>query len=399
VWGGLLALTGCGSHPTPAPPSPQPNDPCRVATESVGQLDTFRVALAEAVDLEHAPIPTNDSERLLFRQLYRNLVRVDCAGEVHPELAEAWKFDSGGRIWTFTLKDTTIASDGARLLAAHVLAAWRPRPTVLRDLGIDSVIATGPRTLAVAVREREVSQPRLFAEPELAIVSVATVSPGSNESFLERTASGLTVLDFVTVNGDPRDALDSGIDLLITRDIELAEYAARIRDLQTFPLPWSRTYALVEPEGSEALLTSLDSLRGPLARDAVKADARPAQPITCDRPVSQTTGGAVSQRIVYPAQDPVARGLAERIVALNGTKPELRAQGLDQASFTPALRSGTERGYIVPLARATDGSCPTEIAFPPGFSVQSLIETRARAIVRRGSPELTVDWDGTPRLR
>jgi hypothetical protein len=30
--------------------------------------------------------------------------------------------------------------------------------------------------------------------------------------------------------------------------------------------------------------------------------------------------------------------------------------------------------------------------------VEPLIDTRATAIVRRGSPGLRVDWDGTPRV-
>jgi hypothetical protein len=106
----------------------------------------------------------------------------------------------------------------------------------------------------------------------------------------------------------------------------------------------------------------------------------------------------MSQRIVYPDQDPVARGLAERIVALSATVPELRAQGLDEPSFTAALRSGRERGYIMALA-IDPGFCSIGAFLPSGAAVEPLIETRARAIVRRGSPELTVDWDGTPRLR
>jgi hypothetical protein len=37
-------------------------------------------------------------------------------------------------------------------------------------------------------------------------------------------------------------------------------------------------------------------------------------------------------------------------------------------------------------------------AFPVGARIQPLIDTRAYAIVRKGSPPLTVEWDGTVRV-
>jgi hypothetical protein len=349
--------------------------------------------LPEPVDLEHAPVPTNDSERLLFRQLYRNLVRVDCAGEVHPELARAWTFDSAGRIWTFTLRDTS--PSGERLSASQVLAAWRSRPTTLRALGIDSVIATGDRALAIAVRQYD-SGPEVFADPALAVVSRA-VSPGANGNFLEPTPFGPAVLDFVTITGDIRDAIDSGIDLVVTRDVDLAEYALRNRNLQIIPLPWSRTYVLIQPAGSPSLLSDSDSLRLALARDAVKAEARPAEPRPCGDAAEQVARSALSHRILYADYDQVARGLAERLVALNPGQPDLRAQGLNEALLAAAVHSGADAGYIVALSPAPAGPC-SNLPLPPSARVQGLIQTRARAIVRQGSPELTVDWDGTPRL-
>src|SRR5439155_19885395 len=49
------------------------------------------IALGDRVDPANAPHPTNDSERLLFRQLYETLVRVDCEGRVRPGLAASWR--------------------------------------------------------------------------------------------------------------------------------------------------------------------------------------------------------------------------------------------------------------------------------------------------------------------
>src|SRR5262245_23722594 len=57
------------------------------------------VALGEQVNPANAPHPSNPSERLLFRQLYEALVRVDCDGVVRPGLAASWQTDASGRTW------------------------------------------------------------------------------------------------------------------------------------------------------------------------------------------------------------------------------------------------------------------------------------------------------------
>jgi hypothetical protein len=396
----LLALAACAPRSTSSPTSPQSTNLCLLTADSAGRLDTFRIALTDSVDPAHAPVPTNDSERLLFRQLYRNLVRIDCQGKVRPDLAEAWSFDSAARSWTFTLRDVTISPDGSRLLATHVLTSWRSHPRLLAALGIDSAVAVNARTLVVGVRPGG-SEPKLFAQPALSVTLSPALSLASNGQFVRPSAAGPTVVDFLTVHGDLRDALDSGVDLLVTRDADLAEYASRKPDLQTFPLPWSRTYVLVQPPGGDSLqgFESADSLRASLARDAVRADARPAQtiPSSCSSVAAPERLDHLS-RVAYQAKDVVARGLAERIVALNGDDPELRVEALPDSAFAASLRAGRERAYILALPISLEDICSTGLPFPEQALVHPLIDTRARAIVRRGSPELTVEWDGTLRL-
>ena len=357
--------------------------------------------MPDSVDLSHAPVPTNDSERLLFRQLYHNLVRIDCQGQLHPELAEAWSFDPARRSWTFTLGDTPVSPDGSRLLAAQVLASWRSRPRLLGAMGIDSVIAASDRTLIVGVRDGA-TEPTLFGQPALSVALNPGLSLPSSGQF-RSSSGGPTVLDFLTLHGDVRDALDSGVDLLVTRDLDLAHYAAKHRELQTFPLPWSETYALVQPSNADTLrgFAEADSVRQSLA-EAVRADARPASsewaPPRCRGVASTPSSGPPAARVVHRAGDAAARGLAERIVALNGADPGLRVEALSDSAFAASLRAGAARGYIVALSLYPDNSCTGGVALPPGASIRPLIDTRARAIVRRGSPPLTVDWDGTPRL-
>src|SRR5688572_1706478 len=82
------------------------------------------VGLTDAVDPSHAPIPNNDSERLLFRQVYDTLVRIGCDRSVQPGLAVAWQLDSTGTAWNLTVRSDARFSDGTPVTAHHVIAGW-----------------------------------------------------------------------------------------------------------------------------------------------------------------------------------------------------------------------------------------------------------------------------------
>ena len=77
----------------------------------------------DPIDPRHAPRPTNDGERLLFRQLYETLVNVDCAGRVRPALAGSWRLDANERTWIVTLRDDSRFADGSPLTADDVRAS------------------------------------------------------------------------------------------------------------------------------------------------------------------------------------------------------------------------------------------------------------------------------------
>jgi hypothetical protein len=349
------------------------------------------VALADSVDLAHAPIPTNDSEQLLFRQHSETLVRLDCHGDVRPGLAAEWTGDSTGRRWTFTLRQSAQPSDRAPLTAAGVVSNWRGRRGAVNAVGIDSAVALDDGRLSVTLRATPDSAPRLFADPALSVSLDAM--------------AGSPMVDFqVAPDGDPRDALDRGADLVVTRDPAVVDYVANRAEFTTFPLPWSRTYVLLEPAGSFPIwIPGVDSVRRSLARDVAQADARAAEPSVWRRQcphtdLSYVVPPPISPRIVYPRDDKVARGLAERIVALTRDTVPLTSAGLDPAAFAAAVRDQHDRGYVLGLPRQVPAPCHELAALPGGAGIQPLIDTRAHAIVRRGGPPLTVEWDGTVRV-
>ena len=163
---------------------------------------------------------------------------------------------------------------------------------------------------------------------------------------------------------------------------------------------------MLQPAAALAIgMLDVDSVRRSLAQDVAQTEARGAQPPfwwrgQCPHLDRSAFVGpqSISPRIVYRRDDKVARGLAERIVALTRDPVQLRTAALEPAEFAAALRGQRDRGYVLDLPRQALAPCHELAALPDGISIQPLIDTRATAIVRRGAPALTVDWDGTVRL-
>ncbi len=247
----------------------------------------------------------------------------------------------------------------------------------------------------------------LFADPALAVARAPSGLPANTDLLVVQSDRPPPALIHFRIepNSDPRDALDRGADLVVSRDPALVDYVAGRPEFAAFALPWSRTYVLLQPATAAPLdLVGSMADRRSLARDAVNADARAAEPPfwwnepnTC--PASGHSGSTpASSRVVYLRGDDVARGLAERIVALTGAGTGLRAAAVEPADLTTLLRNGSERAYVMALPRQSLAPCRESAALPGGARIQPLIDTRAHAIVRKGAPPLTVDWDGTVRV-
>ena len=348
------------------------------------------MALLDPVDRDHALSPANDSELLFYRMTSDTPLRLDCQGQALPGLAKSWDKDSTGRVWTLTLNDEARRYDGSSMTAHDVAAAWNERKAVDGSMPLQSAVALDDRRISVTLRGPQDSVPRLLADPAFSLA----IEPTQPSGVKFEPQAGM----------DPRDALDRGADLVVTRDPALVDYMAGRPEFTTFPLPWSRTYVLVQPAEARAIDMGGDADRRSLARDAVSADARAAEPpfwwseaAACStRLASGPTPG--SSRVAYIRGDEVARGLAERIVALAGSGTPLKAAALEPADFAALLRTGSDRAYVVPLPRHTLVPCRGSAAWPDGARVQPLIDTRAHAIVRKGAPPLTVEWDGTVRV-
>jgi hypothetical protein len=416
-----------------APPGQRQTGPARNVVATVG--------LTDRVDPTHAPRPTNDSERLVFRQLYESLVRVDCMGGVVPGLAASWRLDADRRTWIVTLREDARFSDGTRVTASAVRASWaRDGDSALRaELTrlVESIAETDDRTLAIRLQSPRVDMPLSLAHPDLAITKATADSAwplgtrgliaAGRTSAISLTRGNTEALRFLVASGDPRDLLDRGVDVLLTRNRATLDYAATLSSFQSTPLAWGRTHVLLTPSRARAGLLLSDDQREVLAHDAVRGDARgargpfwwQAQPACTIAAAASPSRSLFTPRIVYDASDDVARDLAERFVGLvraagsPGAAPFLnvllpdrprrtyqRATGLTGEPLAQARQIGTDAGYIVALENHPIDPCRDlqlltgDVPWLDPETMVPLVDTRLHAIVRRATVGVTAEGDG-----
>ena len=404
----LALLAACARSRVGAPgpttaPGAAAGESCLLSTGSVsGRAPTITIGLTDPVDPRHAPVPRNDAERLVFRHLYETPVRVDCEGHVIPALVQSWVRDDDGRRWTLHLRDNAQFWDGA--------------PVISRDLvfgrgGTGYTLGAPETRIVTMMLARQTDDvPPVLGDAALAVAKAApdtswpigtgaywaTSATTTAQEIRAYSARGDTLVFRLAASGDARDLLDGGVDLLVTRDRALRDYAATLKDRTLTPLPWDRTYVYVTADAGG---TSFDGLE-----QAVRAEARRAEGGGWWRDLracgsaqgSAPVAPAGQRRILYVRGDPTARELAGRLAAL--TRATASARSRDDLSA--AVAAGTDLGYIVALPRATADPCRAarDLLPPWPATITALVDTRPTAIVRRGIARWTVDQDGTVHL-
>ena len=409
VWVPLMILSACARPRAGTPGAPAaPSDAAESCVLSTGDVSrrapAITIGLTDPVDPRHAPIPHNDAERIVFRHLYETPVRIDCEGHAVPELAHSWAREDGGRRWTFRLRD------GAQF--------WDGAPVTSRDLVFGrggagyTLGAPETRVVTMTLAKPADDMPLVLSDPGLAIVKPApdtswpigtgaywaTSATTTAQEIRAQNSRGDTLVFRVASTGDARDLLDAGVDLLVTRDRGLRDYAATLKDRAVVALPWDRTYVY---------LTAASGGAGPRfdgLEQAVRADARRPEGDSWWRdlracgfaPDTAQTAATGQRRILYARSDPTARELAGRLAAL--TRAVAAARSADDLSA--AVASGKDAGYVVALPRVTVDPCRVAQTLLPRWTatMTALVETRPTAIVRRGAARWALDHDGTIHL-
>jgi len=405
------------------------------------------VALGDRINPANAPSPANESERLLFRQVYETLFRLDCHGKLQSGLASSWKLDTSGHSWLVTLREDAEFTDNTPLEAGDVVSSWtiantgELRPEV-RSL-VEAVIAVDKRTLLITLKNHRMDEPTALAHTDLAIakripgqswpigtrgtrVAINGETSPSNESMVTLIQTNNSVSTrFVIASGrDSRDLLDEGVDLLVSRDTNTLNYAATLPQFISVPLAWNRTYVLLSPGRPRTLPPLSAEARETLAHDAVRGEARGAMgpfwwdsPTDC-LPAAQSHGPQTMGRVVFDAADSVARDLADRLVGLAsasgpGTTAILdallpdrsprtyqRAAGLPSDALKMSLRRGDEGSYVLAIDSRSLEPCRDlqALVYAAGWldpeTIVPLVNTRMKAILRRGRSGMIEEWDG-----
>lgn len=416
----VCVLAGCASA---AGRAPSHDEACRVGSPHNGSApERLVIAVDGEVDVAHAPRPRTAAERLVFAQLYETLVTLDCEGRLVPGLASAWRRTPDGSGWIFTLRRDARFSDGAALTARDVAASW-----AMSGGDIASLAVLGDRDLRVQTSSDALAQPLRFADPAYAVARPAPSGGwplGTGGYVVDRDGGPHTLrllpvepaadplLEVTDLRGaDPRNALDTGIDVLPSNSPRALDYAAVHPSYRVVPLPWDVTYALVVPERGGTSMGSPQSLeegvaegvRVELARDAVRVTARASSSpsVSCAGPRPASVPRERSIR--YSATDATARALAERLVSLAAAaRSDVRGASIMTAlaGMTPrgaapleerALRRGDDLAHVASMPLRTADTCANVAVAARVFP---LIDTRSSVILRSGVV-LTVDGNGT----
>ncbi len=370
----ILALAACGKKGkvTPKvkePPGEKPRSSCELFSGTMTPADTIRVVLTDRISSEHAPLPRNTGEEILFDHLYGTLTTLDCEGRLLPALAESWSYDARDRSWRFVVSEKAVFWYGTPVKAAHVIESWNRTcdDATLRAAGIDSAVAVDARILRIYVSDHRNEFPRILAEPPFAVAlwPFDTVWPlGSGPYQLEPSEqvriaymtetidirsspkAGGPLIQFIQVSeGDVRDLMPEAADVIVSSAPDVIEYASEIPHLAVKPLPWEVTYVLLSPARLQEIRSGSsfeelpDDLLNELAVNAVRAPARgfrppvwweilPECPLAADRMEAPHLPPDLSPvpgvpRIVYDSGDPVARDLSERIIAVIMADPSI----------------------------------------------------------------------------
>lgn len=362
-------VSGCGNRgPRPSVAVPDP-DPCFLGLSEPGRPGLIEFAVLDSIDLAAAPVPGNDSERILFRQVYEGLVAADCRGSLIPALASDWRPLYGGRVWEFEIRPDARFSDGTRVTAESIRQSWsrnrfrfsnsdgRPPWSWVRP---ESVRAMGNNVLRVHLSRSLGPEPGLFAHPALAVAKPGEPVPlGSGPFRIEegpgagiimcrpnphQPRPGVSSIRFTTNPGaDSRDLIGPGSDAAVVRERDAVAYALEIDDLRVSPLGWNRIYLLASPyfPGSTAgreCERTMRELRVELAANVLESEAMAVSRFAlggeavsgCEKRMVEVLpppAPAAGPRIVYEIGDGDAAAIAARLVALTGQEDSTAVPG------------------------------------------------------------------------
>ena len=326
-------------------------------------------------------------------------------------------------------------SDGTRVTASDVARSFREAAVshpaspsdagLVRWAGIRSARSQGDTAIVLEFAEASPSVPPVLANPALITIDRTpdgTIGSGAfhvgetfNGDSLSLVGPGGARIALGHVSADARDALDRGVDMLVTGDVRALEYASGLEGYLTIPLPWDRVYVVVMPAVHRGMADAIEDpdlpgIVGITARAPGALDGWWWQDSSCSLPPPSAAAISLTTRLLYDSNDVVARRIAQRLVAVigTGTDERLTAEGLDSTDYRRSMSLGSDWGYVVSLPATSTAPCleaESLLSYAPwldlaGATVSPVIETRPYAVVRpdRVSGRVVLEWGGRLRV-
>ena len=457
-----LVTGACATSPRSAPPAAADSsnarpDACLIVPRPNAVSDSIVIVLEEnglqwrqmRINIDSSSVLTPFEMRTFaVAQIFETMFKVDCEGRLLSALAERWSAvdslrpESGG--FTAIIRGGARFANGLSVTGDIVAASIRSRLSPTKAAASGQVVTLGP------IESSTTPSPFANLSFHVAASSAGAVPQGSGQFQIDSIATrlGWTVLRPAPgvvaptlhvrsdAGADARDMIDRGVHVLQTRDPAAIDYARRA-NLSVYSMPWDRTYVMAIPRrGSRVDSSAFDpgnapanSFRASLAREAVRGEARGAQQPawwqsnSCLPPFSSLPAFPDSRRrVVYDPSDPIARSIAERLVALVNagiSSPEnasVREMVQLLPEFHPSLgrvtaypssasfRSWDELAYIMTVPQRTSSACSVQAEVArraPSATVAALIpliDSRPFLIARSDAPAMSVDWDGILRV-
>ncbi len=415
--------------------TPSPAESCRIGGELERQHDTVRIAISRPANPGAGLL--NDDARLVHRQMYESLVTVDCQGMLSAGLASIWESHQGGREWRFMLRPGAVYWDDVPVSIMDVIDSWERNWSTVESLlppGDYFNVADAIANDGVVVRLEQPDSmfPFYVAGAEFAVTrpgAVATdwpIGTGpyrpahearlNDGSLLLHSPVMLRPTLFFKPVGiiDTRDVLDAGFDVVLGRGRDAVDYVRRRGDYVDFPLGWNLMYALVVQQSrfgppDDTQDDRVNLVRTEIARDAVRADARPSRCTVFKGSAPPTTeGNASGDQIAHDVSNTTARSIAERLLAVTNDPVTANAMGLvgvsrvvpvEKDDLVARVTSGDVVAAIVPYRSVANCHTAMEVwKRYNGLLIMPLIDTRSHLFTKDGKVRATVGGDGIPLL-
>jgi hypothetical protein len=450
-----------------------PPTSCWILPDRPTPADSISVAFTSPVSVDAAPAPLTPAEQFVFAHAYETLVSLNCQSIVATGLAKSWTRVDSTDHWRFVLRSDARFWSGARVTSRDVIATWRStgqratavlarhmadRATIVDDTTLDVRLGTTPmRALAseeLAVARRTPGSRWPEGSGRYRVVNgdaSAAQAAGRTTLTLTPLTPGLPrVVVHATGVSDARDLVDLGTDVLITDDRALSSYIRSRAPITSQPLDHAAWSWLVVSRGAPGSFdrsppygipgpTSVgdqeaNKLSVSLAADVVRVLARPGGGTFWSPPRASCDSIALPQptvppsslptaRVVYRSDEPVARDIAERLVALASSGDHrvgflspgiaragdrVTIAGLAPNDFDAALREGRELAFVVPLRRQGNLGCieaqslyyrapwvQDSALSKVAATIATLIETRPFAYIFTARAAFTLSDGGT----